>query len=115
MYGDIFAVSPFDNFPAVVTMTGRQVRDFLLATTTGARGIMQVSGLKYVIDASKQGEARLVSATLPNGEELQADKVYTVAMPDFVAWGGDGTQDVMQDVGAEKVQISGRVPNRIRI
>lgn len=105
VYGDIFAVSPFDNFPAVVTMTGRQVRDFLLATTTGARGIMQVSGLRYVVDASKEGDARLISATLPNGEELQVDNTYRVAMPDFVAGGGDGTQDVMKDVGAANVQI----------
>ena len=112
VYGDIFAVSPFDNFPAVVKMTGRQVRDFLLATTTGARGIMQVSGLRYVVDASQQGDARIVSATLPNGEELQLDKTYTVAMPDFVAGGGDGTQDVMQQVGTANVQISFARPIR---
>ncbi len=105
VYGDIFAVSPFDNFPAVVTMTGRQVRDFLLATTTGTRGIMQVSGLRYVVDASKEGDARLISATLPSGEELQIGKTYKVAMPDFVAGGGDGTQDVMKDVGTANVQI----------
>ena len=112
VYGDIFAVSPFDNFPAVVTMTGRQVRDFLLATTTGARGIMQVSGLRYVVDASKEGDARLVSATRPDGEELQNDRTYTVAMPDFVAGGGDGTQDVMNDVGTSNVQISFARPIR---
>src|SRR5687767_11633050 len=73
---------------------------------------MQVSGLRYVIDASKQGEARLISATLPSGEELQPDKIYTVAMPDFVAGGGDGTQDVMKDIGPEKVQISFARPIR---
>lgn len=105
VYGDIFAVSPFDNFPAVVNMTGKQIREFLLATTGGQRGIMQVSGLRYTIDASKPGPDRLVSATLPDGSPLQLDKTYLVVMPDFVAGGGDGTQEVMADVGPDNVQI----------
>jgi 5'-nucleotidase len=104
VYGDVFAVSPFDNFPAVVRMTGRQIKDFLLATTSGTRGIMQVSGLRYVVDVAK-GPDRIVSMTLPSGEPLQLDKTYQVVMPDFVAGGGDGTQDVMRDVGTENVLI----------
>lgn len=103
IYGDIFAVSPFDNFPAVVRMTGAQVRDFLLATTTGQRGLMQVSGLRYTIDFAK-GADRVVAMTLPNGEPLQLDRTYRVVMPDFVAGGGDGTQDVMASVGADNIQ-----------
>ena len=112
VYGDVFAVSPFDNFPAVVRMTGKQIRDFLLATTTGQRGIMQVSGLRYTIDASKPGSDRLVSAVLSNGEPLQLDATYKVAMPDFVAGGGDGTQEVMRDVGTSNVQIDFARPIR---
>lgn len=104
VYGDIFAVSPFDNFPAVATMTGKQIRDFLLATTTGTRGIMQVSGMRYTVDLAK-GPERIVSMTLPNGEPVQFDKTYRVVMPDFVAAGGDGTQDVMRDVGEDNVQV----------
>jgi 5'-nucleotidase len=104
VYSDIFAVSPFDNFPAVVNMTGRQIKDFLVATTTLTRGIMQVSGLRYTVDMAR-GSDRITSMTLPNGEPLQLDKTYRVVMPDFVAAGGDGTQDVMRDVGADNVQI----------
>lgn len=104
VYGDIFAVSPFDNFPAVATMTGRQIRDFLLATTTGARGIMQVSGMHYTVDPAK-GPERITSMTLANGEAVQLDRTYRVVMPDFVAAGGDGTQDVMREVGEDNVQV----------
>lgn len=104
VYGDVFAVSPFDNFPAVARMTGAQIRDFLLATTSGARGIMQVSGLRYVVDLAK-GPDRIVSMTLPDGQPLQLDQTYDVVMPDFVAGGGDGTQDVMRDVGTANVRI----------
>jgi len=104
IYADMFAVSPFDNFPAVARMTGAQIRDFLLATTTGTRGLMQVSGMRYTVDFAK-GNDRITSMTLPNGEPLQLDKVYEVTMPDFVAAGGDGTQEVMKAVGADNVQV----------
>ena len=103
VYGDIFAVSPFDNFPAVVRMTGRQIRDFLRATTSGARGIMQVSGMRYTVDMAR-GEDRVVSMTLPNGQPLDLDATYQVVMPDFVAGGGDGTQDVMNSIGADNIR-----------
>ena len=105
VYGDIFAVSPFDNFPAVVSMTGAQIVDFLRATTTGTRGIMQVSGLRYTVDAARDRNDRIVSVTLSNGEPLQLDRTYRVAMPDFVAAGGDGTLEVMKAVGADNVQV----------
>jgi 5'-nucleotidase len=105
VYGDIFAVSPFDNFPAVVTMTGAQIVDFLRATSTGTRGIMQVAGLRYVVDAARDKNDRIVSVTLSNGDPLQLDKTYHVAMPDFVAAGGDGTMEVMKAVGTDNVQV----------
>jgi 5'-nucleotidase len=96
-YSDVFEVSPFDNYPAIVKLTGRQLEELLNLTSTGERGIMQVSGLKYTYDANIDKDKpfpqrrRLVSVTLPNGQPLEADRVYTVAMPDFIAGGGDGS------------------------
>jgi 5'-nucleotidase len=104
VYGDIFAVSPFDNFPAVVTMTGAQIMDFLRATTTGSRGIMQTSGIRYTVDAAKKDD-RVSAVVLDNGQPLQLDTTYRVVMPDFVAGGGDGTAEVMQAVGSDNIQI----------
>lgn len=110
-YGDIFAVSPFDNYPAFVFMTGAQVAEMLRATTTGARGILQVSGLRYTIDASKDADKppaerdRLVSVTLEDGSPLDPEKLYTVVMPDFIAAGGDGVQEVMGTVERERVEV----------
>ncbi len=111
-YGDIFAVSPFDNYPALVIMTGAQVLDLLRATTTGQRGIMQVSGLRYTYDASKKGLERLQSATLENGQPLDPDKLYTVIMPDFIAAGGDGAVEVMKSIPADRIQTSFAAPIR---
>jgi 5'-nucleotidase len=110
-YADIFAVSPFDNYPAVVKLTGAQILEILRLTTSGARGIMQVSGLRYAYDASKDMDKqphernRLVSVTLDDGTPLDPQKTYTVVMPDFVAAGGDGTQDVMKNVPKSDLEV----------
>ncbi len=111
-YGDIFAVSPFDNYPALVILTGAQLIDLLRATTTGQRGIMQVSGLRYTFDAALQGTDRFVSATLEDGSPIDPEKHYTVIMPDFVASGGDGTAEVMKGVPADRIQTSFSSPIR---
>ncbi|HKR62527.1 MAG TPA: 5'-nucleotidase C-terminal domain-containing protein, partial [Thermoanaerobaculia bacterium] len=118
VYADIFAVSPFDNFPAVVTMTGAQVLETLRLTTSGSRGIMQVSGLKYTVDAAKDSDKpvaernRILSVTLTDGSQLDPDKLYTVAMPDFIAAGGDGTLPVMSVIPRERLKISYLKPIR---
>jgi len=106
-YAHVFAVSPFDNYPALVTLTGAQIVEILRATTNGVRGIMQVSGLRYTIDATKPvgGDRLSGTVTLSDGSPLDPQKLYTVVMPDFVAAGGDGTQDVMKDVPPDRVQI----------
>ncbi|HEX8170716.1 MAG TPA: 5'-nucleotidase C-terminal domain-containing protein [Thermoanaerobaculia bacterium] len=110
-YGDLFAVSPFDNFPAVVELTGAQIVDILRATTNGARGIMQVSGLRYTYDQARDADKppaqkdRFVSATLANGQPLDPQKLYRVAMPDFIAAGGDGADQVMAQVPPARVVV----------
>jgi 5'-nucleotidase len=111
-YGDIYAVSPFDNYPTLVILTGAQLLDLLRATTTGQRGIMQISGLRYTFDASKTGTDRFVSATFDDGSPVDPEKLYTVIMPDFIALGGDGTVDVMKTVPADRIQTSFATPIR---
>ena len=118
VYADVFAVSPFDNFPAVVTMTGAEIIEMLRLTTTGVRGIMQVSGLRYTIDAGKDNDKpaaernRIVSVTTEDGTPLDPQKLYTVAMPDFIAAGGDNTQPVMENIPRERIKVSYARPIR---
>ena len=116
IYADIFAISPFDNFPAVVVLNGEQITGILRAMSNGQRGIMQVSGLRYTIDAGKPaGSDRLVSVTRDDGTPLDPQKFYSVVMPDFVAAGGDGTQDVMNTVPPDRIQIFYAQPIRERL
>jgi 5'-nucleotidase len=111
VYSDIFEVSPFDNYGAIVTMTGQQLTDALRLTTSGERGIMQVSGLRYTFDAAKDADKspsernRLVSVTLEDGTPLDPNKLYRVAMPDFLAGGGDGLQAVINAIPADRIVI----------
>jgi 5'-nucleotidase len=110
-YGDVFAVSPFENYPTLAILSGAQIIDLLRATSTGQRGIMQVSGLHYTFDASKKGLDRFVSAELNDGSPLDPEKLYTVIMPDFIAAGGDGAE-VMKTVPKDRVQTSFAAPIR---
>ena len=107
IYAHLFAVSPFDNYPAKVTLTGAQLVDILRVMADGRRGIAQISsGLRYTIDASRPvGSDRLVAVTLADGTPIDPQKLYTVVMPDFVALGGDGTQDVMKNVPEDRLQV----------
>lgn len=110
-YGDMFDVSPFDNFVAVVTMTGAELREVLRIATTGQRGIMQVSGIRYTIDrnadASKPVAERdhVKTFTLANGNPVDPNALYRVVMPDFLTTGGDGLMPVMSKIPKERITI----------
>jgi 5'-nucleotidase len=118
IYADIFEVSPFDNYPAVVQLTGQQIIDVLRATSGGDRGLMQVSGIRYTLDDSRDLDKksgprdRFVSATLANGEPLELEKLYSVVMPDFLVQGGDGFGRVMKAVPADRIRIDPDQPIR---
>ena len=118
MYSDLFEVSPFDNYPTLVTLTGAQIAEALRVTGNGERGIIQVSGLKYTIDAARgmnlpaAKRDRIVAITLPNGKPIDPQATYTVAMPDFLAAGGDGLADLVRGVAPDRIRIVGTRPLR---
>ena len=118
VYSDIFEAMPFDNYPAMVTMTGAQIADMLRITSTGERGILQVSGLRYVIDEAidrdKPGPQRnrVVSVTLANGQPLDPNASYRVAMPDFLATGGEALGNLMASIPADRKTIDRSIPLR---
>jgi len=117
-YGDLFEVSPFDNFPALVEMTGQQLLDALRITSTGERGFLQVSGIRYVVDYVKDHDKpmpernRLVSVTLANGQPLDPTATYKVATIDFLAKGGDALNPVMNTIPADRKRIDSTTPIR---
>ncbi|MEA2236006.1 MAG: 5-nucleotidase [Thermoanaerobaculia bacterium] len=105
IYANMFDVSPFDNFPAIVTMTGAQVRQMLDMTVVGGgRGILQASGIRYTFDEALDADKpmmqrhRLTDVTLANGQPLDPNASYRVAMIDFLVTGGEGLDVVMKPI-----------------
>jgi len=99
-YSDFFEVQPFDNYPAVVQITGAQIAEILKITTASDRGLVQVSGLRYTKDNHK-----LTSLTDSSGNPLDPDKLYRLATIDFLANGGDGWIAVTSKIPPERISI----------
>ncbi|MDP3261827.1 MAG: bifunctional UDP-sugar hydrolase/5'-nucleotidase [Tabrizicola sp.] len=90
---DILTELPFGNVTVVTELPGSQV---LLALENGASQVekgagrfAQVSGVSYTIDPTAEPGSR-VSEVMVGGAPLEADKVYTVAVNDYIIGGGDG-------------------------
>jgi 5'-nucleotidase len=118
LYSHMFDVSPFDNFPALVTLTGAQVKQTLEITSIGGgRGILQTSGLHYTFDESRDAgkpaaqRNRLLSVTLADGKRLDPAASYRVATIDFLVT-GEGLEPLMKTIPAERIRIDYSRPIR---
>ncbi|MBU7598187.1 bifunctional metallophosphatase/5'-nucleotidase [Streptomyces sp. P38-E01] len=95
-YGEAFEVQPFANTVDLVDLTGEQLLKVLREQVGGDNAevpkILQVSdGVTYTLDLTRSGEDRIVADTVKiNGEALEADRTYRVAVNSFLASGGDG-------------------------
>ena len=91
---------PFDNEVVLVTLSGKDVLEMLKISgqKRGAGAFLQLSrGMEVRYNAN--GE--LLSAVL-NGENIDENKDYTVALSSFVFLGGDGYQDAEGNAIGEK-------------
>jgi 2',3'-cyclic-nucleotide 2'-phosphodiesterase (5'-nucleotidase family) len=90
---DILTELPFGNVTVVTELPGSQVllalENAVSQVEKGSGRFAQVSGLTFAFDASAPAGSR-VSEVMVGGAPLEADKVYTVAVNDFILGGGDG-------------------------
>lgn len=82
--GKIFELLPFDNIMVVLEMSGAEVED-LADHMAGQGGWPQSEQLRYRIVNNAAEQVRL------NGEPLEPNERYWVAMPDYVANGGSNS------------------------
>ncbi len=87
----ILKAMPFANEIVLLDLTGRELIHALNRSVKGARededgGFLQVSGLRFSVREHAVEQVRLVSGDTP----VDPEKVYRVAVPDFLASGGDG-------------------------
>ncbi len=98
-FAAIYDTAPFGNHIAIMKLTHDEL--------VRAMGILAkrkqapfTAGFEVVM---KGDEAKL---TLPGGKKpLPKAEFYSVAMPDFLAMGGDGTAEVFKSVPADRMQI----------
>ncbi|MDV2686181.1 5'-nucleotidase C-terminal domain-containing protein [Alkalihalophilus lindianensis] len=90
--GDIYAIEPFANEIMVYEMTGHAIKEVLaFSYSRGDRNQidLQVSGLEYEIVAGPVGNLLDVKLT-KDGQALDLDERYTIAVPDYIGTGGSG-------------------------
>lgn len=91
--GEVMTVLPFINLVETVNIPGSVLLEALehgaslYPEQNGA--LLHVSGMKYIVDATKEPGSRVVYAEV-GGEVLDPEKVYNVATNDFLIAGGDG-------------------------
>jgi len=90
---DVVALLPFGNTVALLEVDGAALQASLEhsveALPRPAGQFLQTAGLDYVLDASRPAGARILSVSV-EGNPMEPARRYRVAVPDFVARGGDG-------------------------
>ena len=87
---DVFKAVPFANEIIVLGLKGVEVKQALRRSIQGTRededgGFLQVSGVKFAVRGLDVENIRIGPLDAP----LCDDRIYTVAVPDFLASGGD--------------------------
>lgn len=86
--GEIFELSPFDNLLVIVDVPGH-ILDTLLQQIASSEGWPVSNEIRMVIKDNK-----IESCTIKN-QPIVASQIYKVAMPDYVANGGDGFKSLI--------------------
>jgi 2',3'-cyclic-nucleotide 2'-phosphodiesterase/3'-nucleotidase/5'-nucleotidase len=89
-YGDLFAVTPFQNRLVRVAVPGVVLREALEHALAGGTPDAHVSGVEVWYDPRQPAGRRVQKVKLPNGRDLDPRATYSLAVPDFVADGGSG-------------------------
>lgn len=83
--GELYELSPFDNQLVVVEVPGEKM-DSLMRHVASTGGWPVSANVRMVISQEKLAGFSL------GGSPLDNEKVYRIAMPDYIANGGDGTK-----------------------
>jgi 5'-nucleotidase len=89
-YGQLYEVQPFQNNLVRLTLSGRQLQDVLEhALATDPTPSAHVAGAVVRYDPRGRPGRRVRSVEL-QGQKLRHEALYTIAVDDFLAGGGDG-------------------------
>ena len=90
---DIYQELPFGDLTMKIEINGKTLVEVLensvASLPEGGGKFLQVSNLKFDVDVEKNIGSRVSNVKI-GGENINMNKLYTVATPDFIAKGGDG-------------------------
>ena len=89
-YGELFQVHPFGNLLSRVTVTGAELIATFEHSLMRGRPRVHISGATVTYDSERPAGERVVEVRLSSGEVVDPAASYILAVPDFVAQGGDG-------------------------
>lgn len=94
-YSQLFQTLPFDTFINKVELTGSEIKKMMEIIQNGIKGFYHTFGFRQNVCVSPH---KLLSLSLYDGSPIIDDKVYTVALGDFLKNGGDDFKDVVKVV-----------------
>lgn len=107
--GQVITVLPFGNLTLTKYVTGKVLEQALELSVSeypsSMGGFMQVSGVTFEFDPSKEAGKRTQNILI-NGEPINPEKTYVVALNDFIAAGGDG-YDMFKDCEQLPIEYPG--------
>jgi 5'-nucleotidase len=110
--GVISNVLPYSNLIYVADVKGSVIREVLQYSASlyghDDGGFMQVSGVSYAFDPEKPEGERLFEV-LVNGDPLDDEAVYSVAVFDFLSSGGDGYTMLTEPFSAARAVGNGDI------
>lgn len=86
---EAFEVQPFENDLYRLELDGRTLKEALENGVAGDHGLVQVSGVRFEVDPAAPRGSRVRRLALEDGSPVHPDSVYSVAVNNFMAQGGD--------------------------
>lgn len=81
---DIWEINPFGNTFVVFEVNGKMLREMMEWQASGKAELMQISGMKIVVDSRKNVGERVISIEV-GGKPLDEDKIYSIVTNNWVA------------------------------
>ncbi|MBN2789343.1 MAG: bifunctional metallophosphatase/5'-nucleotidase [Candidatus Delongbacteria bacterium] len=100
---DLYNILPYEGTVVKVSMTGKQLLRVLESSCAlkMSKSFLQVSGIKFKFDLSKNIYKRvLAESVIIGGEKLQPEKKYSVSLTKYIFDGGDQYSE-FSDMGIE--------------
>jgi 5'-nucleotidase len=90
-FGDVYALSPFDNRAVILELTGRELRTVIAKSARRGPRSIGFHGMQVTVDCNNS--IMSVDMQLHSGAEIEDSDSVSVVVNDYIALGGDAILD----------------------